>query len=497
MLGCPRIITNIIGLILLMIAFTSAKAQDDIYLQQITTIPVPYDNTEITSITSVGDFNADGFPDIAMGVTRMRPPYFNAVYLYYGGTNFDSLPDLVFTDTSYNQTICPANHEETGFGRRITHIGDFNGDGFDDFAVSALFFCNTTYLQGKIYIYFGGPNPDTQPDIVSYGQGSYDRMGSSLASGNFNGDSFNDLIVLGGDIYYGYNVKIFLGDNPADGTYDWYYHDELSANVYNVIGGFDPSGDGRDEFGWINAWGNNNITLFLGGDTLSHQPIYPRLDWYEFYDFDLSGDGIDDFRKYIWGDSYYLCLGGAGFDTIPDYRIPWIGISPSIFHWINHNNMLIGDDGSNHQLIMHNTNLTVDTIPYAYIPYNFSRIDFPFNAGDLNGDGTDEIYLVPSFVTVNVYTITTTGIDEDETLPTKSGLLSAYPNPFNSSTTITLTGATRADISIYDITGRRIAALKTDAGKAIWDAAGFPSGVYFARTQAGQKTQSIKLILLK
>jgi hypothetical protein len=98
---------------------------------------------------------------------------------------------------------------------------------------------------------------------------------------------------------------------------------------------------------------------------------------------------------------------------------------------------------------------------------------------------------------LNIYTIVTTGINENENLPTKSVLLSAYPNPFNSSTTITLTGSSKADINIFDITGRRITTLSTNAGKAIWDASGLPSGVYFARTQSGQKTQSIKLILLK
>jgi hypothetical protein len=74
--------------------------------------------------------------------------------------------------------------------------------------------------------------------------------------------------------------------------------------------------------------------------------------------------------------------------------------------------------------------------------------------------------------------------------------LSAYPNPFNSATTITLTGAEQAEIGIYDIAGRLITTLHTFGGQALWDASGYSSGLYFARL-AGEKAATIKLILLK
>jgi hypothetical protein len=75
--------------------------------------------------------------------------------------------------------------------------------------------------------------------------------------------------------------------------------------------------------------------------------------------------------------------------------------------------------------------------------------------------------------------------------------LSAYPNPFNSSTTLSLDIAKDTEITIFDITGRLVKSLKAENGKAVWDAAGFSSGLYFAQFQAGDKTQTIKLILLK
>jgi hypothetical protein len=88
------------------------------------------------------------------------------------------------------------------------------------------------------------------------------------------------------------------------------------------------------------------------------------------------------------------------------------------------------------------------------------------------------------------------GIEEDEPHLPMDLTLSAYPNPFNSATTITLTGVEQAEIGIYDIMGRLITRLHTVGGQALWDASAYSSGLYSARL-AGQKAGTIKLILLK
>jgi hypothetical protein len=88
------------------------------------------------------------------------------------------------------------------------------------------------------------------------------------------------------------------------------------------------------------------------------------------------------------------------------------------------------------------------------------------------------------------------GIEEDTPNLPYSTNRSAYPNPFNSAATITLTGAEQAEIGIYDITGRLITTLHTVCGQALWDANGVSSGLYFARV-AGEKAGAIKLVLVK
>ncbi|RJP80831.1 MAG: T9SS C-terminal target domain-containing protein [Candidatus Zixiibacteriota bacterium] len=86
-----------------------------------------------------------------------------------------------------------------------------------------------------------------------------------------------------------------------------------------------------------------------------------------------------------------------------------------------------------------------------------------------------------------------------------SGLaLSASPNPFNPTTAVSyeLPAASRVSLRIYDTAGREVATLVNgwrDAGahQASFDASGLPSGIYFAKLEAGGTAQTLKLILLK
>jgi hypothetical protein len=74
--------------------------------------------------------------------------------------------------------------------------------------------------------------------------------------------------------------------------------------------------------------------------------------------------------------------------------------------------------------------------------------------------------------------------------------INAYPNPFNSSTILTLNSNDDIPILIFDITGRLVTSLNAYQGKAVWDATGYSSGVYLARVR-GENSSPIKLILLK
>jgi hypothetical protein len=79
-----------------------------------------------------------------------------------------------------------------------------------------------------------------------------------------------------------------------------------------------------------------------------------------------------------------------------------------------------------------------------------------------------------------------------------------YPNPFNPTTTIhySIEKPSRVQIKIYDATGRLVKSLVDEEKQVgeynvLLDAAGWASGVYFYKIQAGEFRQNRKLLLLK
>jgi len=86
----------------------------------------------------------------------------------------------------------------------------------------------------------------------------------------------------------------------------------------------------------------------------------------------------------------------------------------------------------------------------------------------------------------------------------KSDLLSNYPNPFSSSTTIqySLLQPARVTLELYDILGKRVRVLEQGykaAGEhsVHLDAADLSTGVYFVRLTAGESSQTRKVVVLR
>jgi hypothetical protein len=88
-------------------------------------------------------------------------------------------------------------------------------------------------------------------------------------------------------------------------------------------------------------------------------------------------------------------------------------------------------------------------------------------------------------------------------LPTNFALSQNYPNPFNPSTVISFSLPTRSEysLSVYNVTGQVVATFAgvEEAGtvELVWDAGQLASGVYFYRLQAGNFTDTKKMVLLK
>lgn len=97
-----------------------------------------------------------------------------------------------------------------------------------------------------------------------------------------------------------------------------------------------------------------------------------------------------------------------------------------------------------------------------------------------------------------------TGVNNVITLPGKFELKQNYPNPFNPDTKIgfVIGRTVNVRIKIYDITGRQIEILinkKMEKGnyELTWHAVNMPSGVYFYKIEAGEFSETRKMIVLK
>jgi hypothetical protein len=102
--------------------------------------------------------------------------------------------------------------------------------------------------------------------------------------------------------------------------------------------------------------------------------------------------------------------------------------------------------------------------------------------------------------------ITTTGIRDlqEKIIPKRFTLAQNYPNPFNPSTTIQfqIPNSSFVNLKVFDILGREVATLVNEEKPAgsyevEFEASNLPSGVYLYKLQAGNITETKKMILLR
>ncbi|MEO0630705.1 MAG: integrin alpha, partial [Planctomycetota bacterium] len=132
-------------------------------------------------ISGAGDINADGFDDFIIGVTKDDDNGISSgsASVYSGVTG-----DVLFRYSGENET--------DQFGSAVNGLGDINGDGFDDFSVSARSTDFAGEASGSVYIYSGANgNLLTRIDGID----ELDFFGECEgAAGDLNGDGLNELI---------------------------------------------------------------------------------------------------------------------------------------------------------------------------------------------------------------------------------------------------------------------------------------------------------------
>jgi FG-GAP repeat protein/VCBS repeat protein len=178
---------------------------------------------------ATGDFDGDGYADLAVGAAKEDVGGLNAVgrvYLYHGGPG-----GIAGGSAPWRVLDNPTGQMSTFYGIHLA-AGDFNGDGIDDLAVSSPYHDSA---KGRVYIYHGASDglPSSPSTILSDPDpaNNNDFFGQILATGDrLVADGVTDLFV--GAIRD--NGVIYLFNGAASG---------LPATTTSVIDGATVAGN--------------------------------------------------------------------------------------------------------------------------------------------------------------------------------------------------------------------------------------------------------------
>jgi hypothetical protein len=282
----------------------------------------PYPSSELPGAIAVGDFNGDGIPDLA--VAPVLDEGNSEVLLGKGDGTFTIAKGSfgIANGTSTSNSIA---------------VGDFNGDGNLDVVETCASFddqpCNLLLIQfgngdgtfmqssgipgipldfsGSQSVAVGDFNGDGQPDLAVTNSGAngvnvfLNREGgltavsaipatgdspSSIARADFNGDGKLDLAVANSGSN---NVTILLGN--GDGTFTA-AASPATGTAPNSVAVADFNGDGVPDLAVANA-SSSNVTILLGnGDGTFTAAASPAADTgsTSVAAADFNGDGKED-----------------------------------------------------------------------------------------------------------------------------------------------------------------------------------------------------------
>lgn len=146
------------------------------------------------SVAGAGDVNGDGYGDLVIGASYASDDGYNAARgqaLVYFGSSTGIAPEA--------DTILKESMGFAMYGESVAGAGDINGDGYSDIIVGAPGYGYLTPypdgLKGRVYIYYGSATGFAGSDYVE-GEQYQNYFGQLVAGmGDVNGDGYSDIAI--------------------------------------------------------------------------------------------------------------------------------------------------------------------------------------------------------------------------------------------------------------------------------------------------------------
>ncbi|WP_017292847.1 Calx-beta domain-containing protein [Geminocystis herdmanii] len=246
---------------------------------------------------------------------RTSPAFFNqSIYIAHVGYNNDT---SIYV-TASNPIFEPNQTQE--LGSQLQGIGDFNGDGIEDYGVLAPGYAtfgefngsNFENNQGALFIYYGSTSStiNSTPDVVlnpDYSTNTYgiSQLSNFTAIGDINGDGYDDVAIASPS-------TSLTSDDTQDGTVFVVFGGKNWGNTYSATNPFDLNSLSNNQSN-SNTNNSNTSGFLITGLPASQAGISLSGDG------DVNGDGFSDFIIGAPGDNdnlSYVIFGSDFNNTV-------------------------------------------------------------------------------------------------------------------------------------------------------------------------------------